>query len=78
MLPPFNPAGIVLLEKGESQLGAHLVVPSATFHNEGSGYVAPGTPFDGLAISGNNGGDAGVAKDLPNVYLTQPLMRNPH
>lgn len=72
----FNPAGIALLNQGELQLGAELVVPSATFHNEGSHYELPGTPFNGLPLSGNDGGDAGVAHVLPNIYLTQPVFRN--
>lgn len=38
----FNPAGIALLENGEFQLGAHLLMPSAEFSNEGSRYNLPG------------------------------------
>ena len=72
----FNPAGIVLLGEGEVQLGAHLVVPSATFTNQGSRYNLPGTPFNGLPLSGGNDGDAGVTHALPNIYLTQPVFRN--
>jgi long-chain fatty acid transport protein len=72
----FNPAGIVLLEQGELQLGAHLLAPSATFTNEGSRYNLPGTPFNGLPLSGGNDGDAGVMHVLPNVFLTQPIFRN--
>ena len=71
----FNPAGIVLLEQGELQLGAHLIAPSATFTNEGSRYNLPGTPFNGLPLSGGNDGDAGVMHVLPNVYLTQPVFQ---
>lgn len=72
----FNPAGIVLLDHGELQLAGHIVMPSATFNNEGSRYVLPGTPFDGLPISGGNGGDGGVTREIPNLYLTQPIFRN--
>jgi long-chain fatty acid transport protein len=72
----FNPAGIVLLNQGELQLATHVVFPSAEFHNEGSRYILPGTPFDGLALSGGDGGDGGVTKEVPNVYLTQPILRN--
>ena len=72
----FNPAGIVLLEQGELQLGAHLLAPSATFTNEGSRYNVPGTPVNGLPLSGGNDGDAGVLHVLPNVYFTQPVFRN--
>jgi len=72
----FNPAGIVVLEQGELQLGAHLLAPSATFTNEGSRYNLPRTPFNGLPLSGGDDGDAGVIHVLPNVYLTQPVFRN--
>jgi len=71
----FNPAGIVLLEQGELQLGANGLFPSATFSNEGSRYNLPGTPFNGLPLSGGNDGDGGVAHVLPNLYLTQPVFR---
>jgi long-chain fatty acid transport protein len=53
----FNPAGIVLLEQGELQLGAHLLAPSATFTNEGSRFNLPGTPFNGInLLSGDHAG----------------------
>lgn len=71
----FNPAGIVLLDQGELQLGAHGLFTSATFSNEGSSYHLPGTPFNGLPLTGGNDGDAGVAHALPNLYLSQPVLR---
>ena len=71
----FNPAGIVLLDQGELQVGAHGLFPSATFTNEGSRYNLPGTPFNELPLSGGNDGDAGVAHALPNLYATQPVFR---
>lgn len=73
----FNPAGIVLLDRGGLQLAAHVIAPSATFTNRGSFYNLPGTPFNGLPISGGNDGDAGVTHFLPNFYLTQPIFRSP-
>jgi long-chain fatty acid transport protein len=72
----FNPAGIVLLDQGEAQIGLHLVTTSATFNNQGSRYNLPGTPFNGLPLSGGNGGDAGATAGIPNIYLTQPIFRN--
>ena len=71
----FNPAGIVLLPEGELQLGIHAIVPTAEFSNRGSFYNLPGTPFNGLPISGGNGGDGGVFHAIPNFYLTQPVLR---
>ncbi len=72
----FNPAGIVRLDQGEVQFGIHLIVPSADFNNQGSRYVLPGTPFNNAPISGPNGRDAGVTREIPNFYLTQPVFRN--
>lgn len=72
----FNPAGIVLLDQGELQLGAQLIIPRATFSNQDSRYVLPGTPFDGLPLTGGNGGDASGPHVIPNFYLTQPVFRN--
>src|SRR5215467_16012557 len=40
----FNPAAIVWLDQGELQLAGHVLIPSATFTNEGSRYNLPGTP----------------------------------
>src|SRR6266481_3412512 len=73
----FNPAGIALLDQGEFQLGGHFAAPQATFTNEGSHYNLPNTPVNGLRLSGGNGGDGGVAHLLPNIYLSQPVFRNP-
>jgi long-chain fatty acid transport protein len=72
----FNPAGIVLLDQGEVQLGLHAILTSASFQNEGSRYNLPNTPFNGLPLSGGNGGDGGGAHELPNFYLTQPIFRH--
>src|SRR6516165_6917680 len=72
----FNPASIALLKQGEIQLGGQLLMPSATFSNEGSRYKLPNTPFNNLAISGGNGGDGGVDHILPNIYFSQPVFRS--
>jgi len=72
----FNPAGIVLLDQSELQLGIHAIMPTANFTNQGSRYSLLGTPFDGLPLSGGNDGDGGVTHVLPNLYLTQPVFRN--
>ncbi len=72
----FNPAGIALLDQGELQMGGHLVITQADFSNQGSRYSLPGTPFDGLPLSGGNGSDAGATRLLPNIYLTQPIFRH--
>jgi long-chain fatty acid transport protein len=53
----FNPAGIVLLNQGEFQLGGQYIMPQANFTNDGSHYNLPNTPINGTPISGGNGGD---------------------
>jgi len=73
----FNPAGIALLNQGEFQIGGQFIIPQANFTNQGSRYKLPNTPFDGLPISGGNGGDGGVEHLLPNIYLSQPVFRSP-
>jgi long-chain fatty acid transport protein len=72
----FNPAGIALLDQGEFQIGGQLVMPQATFNNEGSRYTLPNTSVNGLRMSGGNGGDGGVDHLLPNIYLSQPVFRS--
>jgi long-chain fatty acid transport protein len=73
----FNPAGLALLDHGELQIGGQFIIPSATFQNQGSHLVAPGTPFDHEPLRGGNGGDPGVDHLIPNFYLSQPLFRSP-
>jgi long-chain fatty acid transport protein len=73
----FNPAGLALLDHGELQIGGQFIIPSATFKNQGSHLVAPGTPFDHEPLTGGNGGDPGVDHLIPNFYLSQPLFRSP-
>src|SRR5258707_3608398 len=73
----FNPAGLALLDHGELQIGDQFIIPSATFQNQGSHLVAPGTPFDHEPLKGGNGGDPGVDHLIPNFYLSQPLFRSP-
>ncbi|MDQ6860800.1 MAG: outer membrane protein transport protein [Verrucomicrobiota bacterium] len=73
----FNPAGIALLKQGEFQIGANYIAPSAEFHNSGSQYALPGTPLNGLPISGGNGGEnAAVPHVIPNFFLTQPVFHS--
>jgi long-chain fatty acid transport protein len=73
----FNPAGLALLDHGELQIGGQFIIPSATFSNQGSRLVAPGTPFNNERLTGGNGGDGGVDHLIPNIYLSQPLFRSP-
>src|SRR5262249_23987457 len=71
----FNPAGIAWLAQGALQIGAPGIPPSAQLANQGARYTSRGTPFNGLPMSGGNDGDGGVDHVLPNLYLTQPILR---
>jgi long-chain fatty acid transport protein len=72
----FNPAGLARLDYGEFQMGLHAIIPSDEFRDGGSRYNLPGTPFNGLPVVGNNGGNAGINHVLGNMYLSQPILRN--
>ncbi len=72
----YNPAGLARLDQGEFQMGLNAIIPSDEFTNQGSRYNLPGTPFDGLPVFGNNGGNAGVNHLIGNMYLSQPILRN--
>jgi long-chain fatty acid transport protein len=72
----YNPAGIALLDHGELQIGGSYIDFSAKFRNQGSRYNLPGTPINGLPIRGGDGGEAGVAHFIGNVYLVQPVFRS--
>jgi long-chain fatty acid transport protein len=72
----FNPAGIALLDFGESQVGVHGLILSGRFSNSGSRYNLPGTPLNGIPLTGGNGGDAATDKVLPNYYFSMPVFRH--
>lgn len=72
----FNPASIVLLDYGESQIDTTGLWLNGQFSNSGSRYNLPGTPFNGLRINGGDGGNIPADKVIPNYYLTQPIFRN--
>ena len=66
----FNPAGITRLSGTHIELGAHYVIPSAKFDNDGS-TVSP--LLGGAPLTGGDGGDAGVAAPVPNFYISHQL-----
>lgn len=57
----FNPAGMMRLEGNQVSLAGHVIQPSAKFTNGNSNRL-------GTALSGGNGGDAGVNALVPNFY----------
>jgi long-chain fatty acid transport protein len=60
----YNPAGMVLLKGQQIVTALHYISPSATYDKEAARNAA------GAQFSGSNGGDAGIAKALPNLYYT--------
>ena len=67
----FNPAGMTRIPGQEVIVGAHIIMPSAKFNNEGSTHVLQAKT--GVPLTGGNGGDGGVTKVLPNFYYTKKL-----
>jgi long-chain fatty acid transport protein len=63
----YNPAGLTRLSGSEVIGGVHVIVPYAKFHNEGSKHVT------GLPLRGADGGDAGKATPIPNLYFSSRL-----
>jgi len=63
----YNPAGMTRLNNNQLIIGAHVIVPTVEFHNEGSTLVT------GAPLTGGNGGDAGVTKVVPNFYYSRKL-----
>lgn len=61
----FNPAGMSRLHGRQTLVGAHIIVPSAKFQNQGSSITSLA---GGSSLGSNNGGDAGVAAAVPNLY----------
>lgn len=68
----YNPAGLTRLPRAQFSAGLHGIFPSARFQNRGS------TDLTGGTLSGGEGGDAGRALAVPNLYVSQPLSRGVH
>ncbi|HSO18754.1 MAG TPA: outer membrane protein transport protein, partial [Desulfosarcina sp.] len=58
----FNPAGMALLSGNELQVGAHYIIPTAEFKDQGSTTVL-GTP-----LTGGDGGDGRNEALVPNLF----------
>lgn len=63
----YNPAGLARLTGSQVVGGVHLVLPSARFRNEGSSHVT------GQPLTGGDGGNAGSAIVVPNLYYSGEL-----
>ncbi len=62
----FNPAGMTRIPS-QTIIASHVIIPSFSFSNEGS------KNFAGAALRGGEGGDAGVTKVVPNLYLVHKI-----
>lgn len=62
-----NPAGLTRLTGNSFVGGAYVIFPTVKFKNQGS------TVRSGAALTGNNGGDAGVDLAVPNFYAAWSL-----
>lgn len=67
----FNPAGMALLKSDQLIFGSHLIVPFADFENQGSTHALQG--LTGVPLRGDDDGDAGVAKVVPNFYYSRKV-----
>lgn len=65
----FNPAGLMYLEGNQFVVAGHIVKPAAEF--SGSATNALGAP-----VTGSDGGDAGDASPVPNLYYSRKLPNN--
>lgn len=64
----YNPAGMVLLKGINANANLHYIMPTAKFNKTGAANVL------GAPIAGSDGsGNAGVAKVLPNLYVTRKI-----
>lgn len=65
-----NPAGMALRQETEFMTGLTLVYPEIGFEPGNS------TAFDGAALPGGDGGNAGTPALVPNTHLVMPLGRD--
>jgi long-chain fatty acid transport protein len=73
-----NPAGMTRIKGKQAVAGLHLVIPKAEFTDKGSPAVSsvavpgsPSVPNFGNILAGGNGGDAGGAFPVPNLYYVE-------
>ena len=67
----FNPAGLTRLDGQQFIAGAHIIMPSVKFHNEGSTHLLQGITH--VPLLGGNGGEGGVTKVIPNMYFSKKI-----
>lgn len=67
----YNPAGLALLKGDQLIVGMHLIMPYANFKNEGSTHALQG--ITGIPLRGDDDGNGGVAKAVPNFYYSRKI-----
>ncbi len=68
----FNPATMAFMKKGtQLTIGGHIVSPNASLHDESARNATTG--FGNIAVSGNDGGNAGNLAFVPNIYFKMDL-----
>lgn len=65
----YNPAGLMYLDKNQLIAAGHIIVPAAEFSGGASNAL-------GAPITGSDGGDAGDAALVPNLYYSLKLPNN--
>ncbi|MDD2834275.1 MAG: outer membrane protein transport protein [Methylotenera sp.] len=66
----FNPATMAFMTKGmQLTIGGHIVAPNASLGDESARNVT----FGGIAVAGNDGGNAGELALVPNLYFKTDL-----
>ncbi len=70
----FNPAGLTKLPGNQAILGAHVIIPSAKFENEGSTHLLQ--PRTGVPLLGGGGGDGGETRIVPNFYVSGKVAKD--
>jgi long-chain fatty acid transport protein len=66
----YNPATMSYMKKGtQLTVGGHIIAPQASLDNASARNVT----FGGIAVNGNDGGDAGILAFVPNLYLKMDL-----
>ncbi|MCD7097786.1 outer membrane protein transport protein [Stenotrophomonas sp. MMGLT7] len=71
-----NPAGMRQLDGRQFQVDVSAISFSAKYRGEGGNHVGPTGPGTGTAISGGNGGDAGMIAPVPAAYFHLPFGEN--
>lgn len=74
----FNPAGLSRLSGTQFEVAGYYINPQAEFDDKGS-TVSPALPVvGGTPLTGGDGGDAGVAAIVPNLYYAQQIIDKIH